>query len=142
MTIAPSGLRAVNERVTRAVDGAVGKAELADLDSDGTKELLLYVFTPGTGNYGDVVAYSTNGNKSLSEIHVLQPGGKALDGYGGHDEWKPAKRGLLRIFPIYSEGDPNAAPSGGHRKILYQLRRGEAVWQLVPIKAQDYHGRR
>lgn len=134
VTITSACLAAANKPVTRKIEGMVGDAELADLDGDGTKELLIYVFLPGTGQYGDVVAYSTNGNKSLSEILVLSPGEKALAGYGGHDEWKPGKRGLVRRFPIYREGDAGAAPTGGRCAIIYELRQGEAVWQLVPVK--------
>ena len=134
VTITPAGLAAANKPVTRKIEGMVGDAELADLDGDGAKELLIYVFTPGTGQYGEVVAYSTNCNKSLSEIVVLSPGEKALAGYGGHDEWKPGKRGLVRRFPIYREGDAGAAPTGGRCSIIYELRQGETVWQLVPVK--------
>ncbi len=132
VTITPSGLGNAGKRITRAVDGAVGEAELADLDGDGTRELLLYIFTPGTGHYGDVVAYSTNGNKSLSEIVIVPPRKEDLAGYGGRDDWKPVKGGLLRSFPVYREGDPGAAPRGGMRKLKYTLHKGESSWQLVP----------
>lgn len=132
VTITPAGLGAVNEPITRALDWVVGDAELADIDGDGTQELLLYVFKPGTGQYGGVIAYSTNGNKSLSEIFVVPPREEDLAGYGGHDEWKVVKGGMLRRFPVYREGDPGAAPKGGIRKINYKLRKGEAAWELVP----------
>lgn len=137
MTIRTSGLKTDNRAVTRAIDGTVADAELADLDGDGAKELLVHVVASGTGQYGEVVAYSTNGRKSLSEISVFSPGEKALAGYGGHDEWKPAKRGLLRSFPVYREGDAGAAPTGGQRAITYELRKGKTVWQLVPVRVRN-----
>ncbi len=137
MTVTPSGLGKSNKPVTRTIEGEVGDAELADLDGDGTKELLIYVFMPGTGHYADLVAYSTNGNQSLSEILVLPPRKKDLEGYGGRDEWKVVKGGILRSFPIYRENDPGAAPGGGMRKIKYTLRKGESAWELVPAGAEQ-----
>ncbi|MND87841.1 hypothetical protein D3C80_798500 [compost metagenome] len=55
---------------------------------------------------------------------------KLSDGYMGHDSFHIEKNRLIRSFPIYKETDPNAAPSGGTRKINYQLMPGEASWVL------------
>lgn len=49
-------------------------------------------------------------------------------GYMGHDEFAVGEGSLLRRFPVYREGDNNAAPTGGTRQIRYKLEAGEAGW--------------
>ncbi len=44
----------------------------------------------------------------------------------------------MRRFPVYREGDTNAAPSGGTRQLQYRLEPGEAGWLLVPDKVVEY----
>jgi hypothetical protein len=48
----------------------------------------------------------------------------------GHDTFKIENQKLVRIFPIYNEGDTNQNPTGGTRKLIYGLYSGEAMWQL------------
>ena len=39
---------------------------------------------------------------------------------------------------VYLQGDTNAAPTGGTCQVQYQLKAGEARWQLVPDKVIDF----
>jgi hypothetical protein len=132
LTIVPSGLEIEAAPITRTVDGTVTGAEVADLDADGSPELYVYVTSAGSGSYGSLVAFATSGRKSLGEI--LQPplpeGAAAAAGYRGHDRFEVAGDVLLRRFPVYRDGDSNAAPSGGTRRLRYRLVRGEAGWRL------------
>jgi hypothetical protein len=48
----------------------------------------------------------------------------------GHDQFSVAGDRLVQRFPIYRDGDPNAAPTGGTRRIEYRLEAGEAGWVL------------
>lgn len=130
--ISPKGLRGDNTPVEREVDGLVVGAEVADLNADGSPELYVFVQSAGSGSAGSLVAVSANARKSLSDIALpaldAQPG--ANRGYQGHDAFAVGEGALLRRFPIYREGDTNAAPTGGVRQLQYKLVKGEASWQL------------
>ena len=139
LTLTPSGLEVDNSAVTVEVDGVVTGAEVADLNADGSPEVYVYVTSAGSGAYGSLAAWSANNKKSLSAIHLPELAEDPVHGKGymGHDEFVVAEQYLVRSFPVYAEGDPNAAPSGGTRQLRYTLEPGEAAWQLVVDKAQD-----
>lgn len=44
----------------------------------------------------------------------------------------------MRRFPVYKDGDKNAAPSGGMRQMQYKLNPGEANWQLKLDSVVEY----
>ncbi len=130
--ITPTGLVLDNTPVVREVDGHVVGAEVADLNTDGSPEIYVYVQSVGSGSAGSLVAVSANARKSLSDIALpaleAQPG--ATRGYQGHDDFAVVEGTLVRRFPIYREGDANAAPTGGVRQLQYKLVKGEASWRL------------
>ncbi len=130
LTIRSSGLEADNAPVERPVAGVVTHAELKDLDGDGAPELLVWLSRPGPPNFGDLVAFSTNRKKSLSEIFIDPPGKSDLAGYRGHDEFDVVENTFVRRFPVYLYGDSDANPSGGMRQFQYKLQKGEAGWLL------------
>lgn len=132
LTVTPGGLTEVNQPVSREIDGTVTKAEVADLDSDGFPEIYVYVNSAGSGSYGSLVAYAVNQGKSISEINLPNVADDAVNGKGymGHDEFAVVEGSLVQRFPIYSESDTNAAPSGKTRQLQYKLKPGEAGWQL------------
>ena len=101
-----------------------------DMNGDNIQELVLIFTQPGSGSYGSVRAFTTNGGKSLTEIVVDTPSGKNLEGYMGHDEYQIAENTFVRRFPVYKAGDTNANPTGGMRQFQYKLRPGEAAWHL------------
>lgn len=140
LKIVPAGLSRDNSVIARRIDGQVGGAELADLDADGSPELYVYVSSAGSGSYGSLVAYAANQRRSLSEI-TLPPLGDtpgAGQGYRGHDQFAVVENRLARRFPVYRDGDPQAAPSGGVRQLQYKLQRGEAGWRLVVDRVVEY----
>ena len=139
VTIAPSGLPADARPVNVEVDGSVTGAEVADLDGDGSPEILVFANSAGSGSYGSVVGYAVNGRKSMSQI-FLPPieGNSAIGkGYLGHDSFKVVGNRLVRTFPIYRPKDANCCPSGGTRKVEYALARGEAGWILRQVGFSD-----
>ena len=140
LKITPKGLEGSNDVIETEIDGGVVGAEVADLDVDGSPELYVYVISAGSGSYGTVVGYAANKKKSLSEINFpeMKEGSDELKGYMGHDEFAIVENALVRRFPIYKEGDSNAKPTGGTRQISYNLKQGEAAWQLVAEKVTDY----
>jgi len=105
---------------------------VADLDANGFDEIYTVITAAGSGCYGSVLGFASNKDKSLSMIHLpeVREGDAHFDGYMGHDTFTIEGRKLVRVFPVYNQGDTNANPTGGRRKLVYGLIPGEAGWQL------------
>ncbi|MCB0485433.1 MAG: PliI family lysozyme inhibitor of I-type lysozyme [Flavobacteriaceae bacterium] len=140
VTITPSGLEIDNQPVTFYTDDYVIDAEIEDLNSDGSPELLIYTQSVGSGSYGNVYGYSVNNKKSMSEIYFppIAENTKVNQGYMGHDEFAIVETTLVQRFPVYNEGDANANPTGGKRQIQYKLIDGEASRKFVIDKVLDF----
>lgn len=140
LTVTPKGLAKDNRKIETRIDGEVVKAEVADLNGDGSPEIYVFVQAAGSGSYGSLFAWSANNRKSLTEITLPELAGdkKAAKGYMGHDEFEIVEGRLVRRFPIYRQGDTNAGPTGKTRQIQYKLQAGEAGWILRPYKVVEY----
>ncbi|MDA0226211.1 MAG: PliI family lysozyme inhibitor of I-type lysozyme [Proteobacteria bacterium] len=140
LKIVPSGLKGSNATIVRSIEGQITRAEVADLNVDGSPEVYVFVRSAGSGSYGTLVAYSANNRKSLSEIYLppITDDPKSAQGYMGHDEFAVIENTLARRFPVYKDGDINAAPSGGVRQLQYKLRPGEAGWVLKVDRVVAY----
>jgi len=117
-----------NQNIQLEIDGQVVNAEIEDLNSDGFPEILIYTMSAGSGSYGNVIGYSVNNGKSISEIYFpeISENKVASNGYMGHDEFAIVETNLARRFPIYKDGDSNNNPTGGTRQIQYKIKDGEA----------------
>jgi hypothetical protein len=135
LTIVPAGLKLYNDSINLEVDPIMG-AEIEDLDSDGFPELLIYTQSAGSGSYGNVIGYSPNKGKSLSQIYFpeLDINLAAFKGYLGQDEFAIVENSLVRRFKIY---DSNAKPTGKLRQLEYKLKPGEASKKFVLNKQTD-----
>jgi hypothetical protein len=140
LTIVPSGLTGDNRPLTQEVDGTVTGAEVADINSDGSPEIYVYVQSAGSGSYGTVVAYSANKKKSLSMIHLppVSENPKLSKGYMGHDAFAVVETRFVQRFPVYRPGDTNASPTGGMRQLHYKLVPGEAGWVLKLDRVEEF----
>ena len=132
LRITVRGGRMGSRTFRQEIDGRVVGAEAADLDGNGSPEVYVYVSSAGSGSYGSLVAYGVNAGRSATPITLpdLADDPVAGQGYMGHDQFRVAGRTLVRMFPVYRDGDPQAQPSGGHRRVQYQLVTGEAGWRL------------
>ena len=141
LEIIPAGLEIDNAVIKREIDGTVTRAEVADLNGDGSPEIYTYINSAGSGSYGSLVAYAANNKKSLSEITLppLMDDKENSRGYMGHDEFAVVENYLVRRFPVYVKGDTNASPTGGTRQLQYRLKQGEASWVLEPGKSINYY---
>jgi hypothetical protein len=110
---------------------------LADLDANGFDELYIITTSTGSGSYGKIIGFASNKDKSLSMIHfpAIENGDKNFKGYMGHDMFKLEDQKLVRLFPVYNDGDANLNPTGGTWKLTYDLLPGEAMWQLKVRKS-------
>ena len=140
LTIQPKGLEIDNQRIVIELDGQVINAEIEDLNSDGFPEILIYTISAGSGSYGNVIGYSVNNGKSISQIYFpeITENKEASSGYMGHDEFTIIETSLARRFPVYKDGDTNNNPTGGTRQIEYKLKDGEASRLFVINKISDY----
>jgi len=115
----------------------VSEVLVADLDGNGFDEIYIITTSAGSGSYGTVLGFASNKDKSLSRIHFPdQEENENFEGYMGHDTFKIEDQKLVRIFPVYREGDTNKNPTGGKRKLVYGLYPGEAMWQLKIEKSE------
>ena len=133
MTIIPSGLSISNDTIKAEVDGKVLDAVIADLNTDGSPELLVFTVSAGSGSYGNVLGYSVNNGKSVSMIYFPSVAEDKIlgKGYMGHDTFSIVENKLIHQFPVYNESDANASPTGGMRRIGYKLVNGEASRKFV-----------
>lgn len=140
LKIVPSGLAIDNAPIVRTIEGRITRAEVADLNADGSPEVYGYIRSAASGAFGTLVAFSANQRKSLSEIYLPPVSDDALAarGYGGHDDFAVVESTLVRRFPVYKDGDSNTAPSGGVRQMQYKLQPGEANWQLKLDRVVEY----
>jgi hypothetical protein len=140
LTIVPSGLTGDNGPVIQEVEGTVTGAEVADIDSDGSPEIYVYVQSAGSGSYGTVVAYAANKKKSLSMIHLplVSENPKLSKGYMGHDAFAVVENRFVQRFPVYRPGDTNASPTGGMRQLHHKLVPGEAGWVLKLDRVEEF----
>ncbi len=121
-------------------DGTITNVQIDDLNADGFPEIYVYVTSAGSGSYGSLIAFASNGKKSLSLIFLPSLDDKAelSQGYMGHDEFAVGEGTFMRRFSIYLEGDTNAAPTGVTRQIQYKLEPGEAGWILRQDRVVEF----
>ncbi len=140
LEITPSGLEVDNSVIKREIDGTLTGADVGDANGDGSPEIYIYVTSAGSGSYGQLIAYSANNKKSLTEIYLppLEDNPDNARGYMGHDKFSLVENTMVRRFPIYLQGDSNAAPTGGTRQLQYKLTAGEAGWVFKLDKSMTY----
>lgn len=138
LTITPSGLTINNDIHCHDITGqTVLDAQIADMNNDGYPEILVY--TQSRDSYGNIIGYSVNKGKSLSQIYFPPVGDnpKISLGYQGHDSFTLVGIQLIQKFPVYRDGDTNAYATGKHREIIYELTDGENSRILSALSIKD-----
>ena len=135
-----SGFEEVNATNAIGEIDPVEEVFLADLDNNGFEELYLLTRSAGSGSYGNIYGFASNKDKSATPIYIpkfskkqMQKGG-LFEGFMGHNKFSIEDNKLINTFPVYLTTDTNANPTGGKRKIVYQLSAGEANWILKPFR--------
>lgn len=119
----------------RGINGRLINATAADLNGDKKPELYCFTVSDGTGSYGDMYGYAFEGTKAVRIVFPeISEDSTLAAGYMGHDSFYVSKQFLMRTFPVYKEGDPNVAPSGGKRTVKYQLKKAATDYKLWPVK--------
>lgn len=105
---------------TQDRDGEVIDVWLADVTSDTHPDLVVTTSSAGSGGYGSAFVFQNHG-----EAWLARPAPDLAEdqqsGYMGHDTFAIENGALVRRFPLYREGDPNAAPSGGFAAYAYDF---------------------
>ena len=116
---------------SRAVRGAISDVtavgeRMADLGEDGSAELVIAMSSAGSGSYGSVHVYELH-DGSCTAVALRGLSDEDNAGYMGHDVFSVEGSRLYRSHPVYLEGDPNAAPSGGTVRLWYSFSDREWV---------------
>ena len=150
VVVSSSGMESINtvkiqlgdaeSEVSNEVDGLAYRAEIADINADQRPEVFVYISSAGSGSYGSMLGYVIDSQMNLVPINLPELGANesASAGYMGHDEFTVVETHLVRRFPLYKSGDVNAAPSGGHRNVSYQLTADGDSWSLKVSRIDDY----
>ena len=98
-----------------SIPGNILDAEIADLNSDGFPEVVVF---SRDGNRGDVHGISVNSKKSMSMFYFppMENNPGLNEGFSGNDEFALVETNLVQRFPI--EG-------GKTRQVTYELVNGE-----------------
>lgn len=138
--ISPQGLEIDNSAMTHPLNGDIARAEVADLDRDGSPEIYVFVRSPGRGLPGELVAYAANRKKSLSAIYLppVSEDPTIAKGYRGEDEFAVVENTLVQRFALYDSAEASAGRTGKMREIQYRLMPGEAGWILRRQKVTEY----
>lgn len=134
LTVTPAGLEVDNAPVATEVAFPVTRAEVADLDADGSPEVYVYGFD-GTSQI--LLAWSANKKKSLSSIVLPELDPALAKGRRGGDEYAVVEGVLARRFPLF-EDPPSSKPAGKLRQIQYKLHPGEAGWLLKVDRVVEF----
>lgn len=115
-------------------------AEVGDLDSDNSPELLIYTQSLNDKKYGNVYAFSVNNKKSMSKVSFVPAtkNNKANNDYNGNDEFSVVENSLVQRFPVYQTKKNKILLTGKTRQISYKLIKGEALKKLVIDKITEY----
>lgn len=139
LSIQPFGLKIDNKKINMEIEGSVSGAEIEDLNADGFPEILIYTVSAGSGSYGNVIAYSVNNGKSISQIYFppITENKEASKGYMGHDEFAIVENSLVQRFKTYKSVDANSTPTGIIRQIQYKLKDGVNGRKFVAVNVTD-----
>ncbi len=103
-------------------DGAVVNAECADLDRDSIPEIYVFAQSAGSGSYANLYGFQFD-QRGRQSILLPELDKRQSAGYLGHDTLWVQDSILVRMFPVYTEGDFNTLASGGTRTLEYVLQR-------------------
>ncbi|CAM1347332.1 hypothetical protein [Tenacibaculum insulae] len=108
-------------------------AEVEDLDSDNSPELLIYTQSLNDKKHGNVYAFSVNNKKSMSKVAFVPvtKNNKVNNDYNGNDEFSVIENSLVQRFPVYQTTENKTFLTDKTRQISYKLVKGEALKKLV-----------
>lgn len=137
LSIQPNGLKESNDKFSFKTNGTIIKAQIEDLDKDGSPEVLVYVSSNDNLKRGNILGVSVNDGKSISQIsyRMVAENEELNKGYNGSDEFEIVEGVLCQRFPLADEA---GKPTGKMRQIQYKLVKGEAMKKLEVGKVLEF----
>jgi hypothetical protein len=134
MVIYSTGMETRNDTFQIEVEGLVHQAEIADINNDGYPEA--YVFTQQKDNkqMGKVYVFTSYRNKSFGSAYFKElPQASTLAPASVSADFFSLEAGkLVRKTAETQQG--NSTQAQQENQIIYELVRGEASYQLVPLE--------
>ncbi|WP_247868513.1 MULTISPECIES: hypothetical protein [unclassified Pseudomonas] len=119
------------------------RAEVADINNDGSSEL--YVFYPlararHAGRTDRLLSQQQEiSERNLPASRQRQPENpKTAEGYQGEDSFAVMENSLVQHFPVYDSADAGAGRTGKMRQVQYTLVASEAAWILREDKVTEF----
>ena len=133
LTVESVGLEK-GEPFSQVIDGEIVNAEVEDLNSDGSPELVVYTKS-GPNEKGHVYGFSTLAKKSMVQINFPQTeqNSRINEGYNGFDDFTLVETYLGQRFPIFEMGQRTPKM----RQVMYTMEKGEAMPQFVVKSVSD-----
>ncbi|MGO4292269.1 hypothetical protein [Chitinophaga sp. RAB17] len=114
------------------IKGQLKDVMLADLDGNGQPEIYFAMLSEGTGKYGKIYAFDLR--RPVSRINTNSIDTMQQVAYRGQDTFYIKGKNLVRTFPAFREGDPDALTANTKGIILYDLRKEKDTLKLLPVK--------
>lgn len=137
ITIAATDLKGDSTRadsaVIRDVKGMLQTTSVQDLDNDRNPEIYLFTTADGTDAVGSIYGV-TYINKKPVRIFSGDFDTPDLPGYRGRDSVYFQQQRLVRVYPVYQDGDLDTKPSGGKRTLKYALKKQADRYILREVK--------
>ncbi|MFY0256083.1 hypothetical protein ACDQ55_19260 [Chitinophaga sp. 30R24] len=118
--------------IERDVKGQLSNVMIADLDGNGKPEVYCFLLSEGTGQYGRIYGFDLTGKVTRIDTYALDT--LQMAGYGGQDTFYIKGRELVRSFPMYKEGSPDALTTDTRDIINYRLKKTNDTMRLIPVK--------
>ncbi|KGE87910.1 MAG: hypothetical protein ACE362_13770 [Phaeodactylibacter xiamenensis] len=128
-TLNTEGMSVRNEETKMEINGAVVRAQLADLNQDSYPEV--YIFTRTDDGTKEVYAFASYRNRSYGQIYMAEAENTANQrGREGVETFELTETALLRKFSTPQNGQRNGNP----QMITYALKKGETSYRLEPVE--------
>jgi len=114
----------------------------ADLDKDGFEELYLITQSADVEAFGTVLGLSSKKDSTASVISFEgatpynTKEGEPYEGYGGQDAFSIHDGVMSNVFPLYLPEDKPSKPTGGRKRVFYELIKGDASMVLRPVRSE------
>lgn len=136
--VSTKGLEVSNDAQTIEIAGGLLKAEVEDMNSDGSPELILFFNSYGLEPEEFAIVFSVNNLKSLSRVSIPPLTAEQEIGYQGGGEIATIDTKLIRKFPIYVQQGENWMKTEKTRQLQYSLQDGEAMRQFILDKVTEF----
>lgn len=118
--------------IEKDVKGVLKHMMVADLDGNGQPEIYLQMLSEGTGQFGKIYAFEIA--PRITRINTFSLDTMQQAAYRGQDTFFIKGKTLVRTFPAYKGGQPDALTANTKGMIIYHLQKAGDTLKLMPAK--------